>query len=90
MDTQQHIVGGMIVFFGIVDIIGRHQTDACLFSDSNDLSIRFLLLGDAVILKLQIEVIGSKQPVIVLGGRLGPRIIPPKQLIVDLALQTAR
>ncbi len=56
-DTDQHILHFSIRLLQIMDIIGRHQCDARLFSQLNQLRIHHLLLWNAVILQFQIEVL---------------------------------
>ncbi len=90
LDAQQHVVHLAVLFSQIVGVVGGNQRDAGLFMEGQQAGVDSLLLGDAVILQLQIIVAPTEQLVVLQGDGLCTVVIAVHEQVLHLARQTGR
>ena len=90
LDAQQHVVALGILFPQIVGIVGTHQRDARLAVDAQQLPVHLGLVGDAVVLQLQIEAVLPEDVPHGQGIFLRPVIVAVHQPAGYLSGQTRR
>ena len=88
LDAQQHVVALRVLFPQIVGIVGTHQRDARLAVQPQKTPVHLGLLGDAVILQFQIEVLFTEDVPHGQGVLLRPGVVAVQQPLGDLAGQT--
>ncbi len=88
LDAQQHVLGGGVGLFHIVGVVGDDEGDAGVAAELFEALGGLPLLGDAVILDLQIEVVAEECLQIQRAG-FGRLIVAADQLLRDLAREAA-
>ena len=88
LDAQQHVVHLVVLPPQVVGVVGSHQGDAGLPVQLQKTAVDGLLLGDAVVLQLQIIISPAEQRVIAQGGLLCSGIIAVHQQALHLPRQT--
>ncbi len=78
LDAQQHVVGPRMVPLGVVDVVGGRQGHAGLGRQLGEHRVQALLLGDAVVLELEVEVARPEQ-VAVVADHLPGTVAVPRQ-----------
>ena len=89
LDAHQHVLVLRVLFFQVVRVIGQGQGDARLFAQADEPPGRLGLLGDAVVLDLQIEVLFPEKPPQIQRPGLRGLVIAVDQRLRDLARETA-
>ena len=90
LDAQQHIVALGVLRPQVVGVVGADQRDARLLMDAEQIPVHQRLLGDTVILQLQIEVILPEDLLHGQGVLLSPVVVAVYQSLGDLPGQTGR
>ena len=90
LDAQQYIVALGVLRPQVVGVVGADQWDARLLMDAEQIPVHQRLLGDAVVLQFQIEVILPEDLLHGQGVLLGPVVVAVDQPLGDLPGQTGR
>ena len=90
LDAQQHIVTLGVLLPQVVGVVGTHQRDTCLVVDAQQLPVHLRLVGDAVVLQLQIEAVLPEDVPHGQGIFLRPVIVAVQQPAGYLTGQTRR
>ncbi len=90
LDAQQHVVGLRVLLPEVVCVIGAHHGQTRLLVDPEDALVHDLLVPDAVVLELQVEVVRAEDIRQLQGVVLGVLILPVPQPPGDLPRQTRR
>ena len=90
LDAQQHIVGFRILTAQVVGIVGADQRQARLLVEAQQVLVHLCLLGDAMVLQLQIEAVGAEDLRHLQRVGLGIFILAVAQALGDLARKARR
>ena len=90
LDAQQHVLRRGILFFQIVRVVRHGEGDAGLAAQADQAVGGRVLLGDAVVLDLEIEVLIAKERAQVERARARGLKVAADDGLRDLAGQTAR
>ena len=90
LDAQQHIVAFGVLLPEIVGVIGADQGNARLLVQAQQAPVHRGLLGDAVVLKLQIEIVPAQNVLHGQGIFLGPLIVAADQAAGNFTGQARR
>ena len=90
VDAQEHVVGPRVVGVDVMDIVGGHQRDAHLAGQGDDQRPHPPLLLDAVVLDLEVEVLGAEDLAVLVGRPARAGRIARQQPQRDFALQAGR
>ena len=77
-DADQDVLGPGVLAPGVVHVVGGHQRDAGRARDLDQGPVDGLLLGDAVVLQLQPEPVGSEQLAVAQAPAPAPRRRAPR------------
>ena len=90
LDAHQHILGPAVGSAEVVGVVGDHQGQAGLPGDAGNAQVHLPLLGEPVVLELQVEAVGTEDLRELQGGGLGPVVVLVQQQLGNLARQTGR
>ena len=90
LDAEQNFLNPGVFLAQIVGVIGGRHGNPGIPCQLNQLGQDRFVLGQAVVLQLNIVVALSKQVIVPQGGGFGPLVIPCQQCLGDFTCQTGR
>ena len=87
LDAHEHVLDGGVLPGEVVGVVGGHQGDPRLLVEAEQALEDGLLLGDAVVLDLQVVAVRPEEVPHLEGVGLGPLVVAPQQQPGHLAGQ---